>query len=121
MPGPRASALRRDRSVARLHHTCYHLAGKAASGLKEVLAAAGLGALAGGALAGTAVLPGIGTAVGAVIGGIAGLFGAEVGGSVIATATYGIDAPQTLLALRYRSAFVDRREYVGYRHFGDPI
>lgn len=71
-----------------------------------------------GALIGTSVFPVIGTGIGAVIGGAAGLLGAE---SVIATATCGLEAPETQLAQAFRRCFVGPTTYAGYRVWGDKV
>lgn len=44
-----------------------------------------------------------------------------VRGSVIATATYGLDSPETAMAMAYRRKYVGATTYRGYRRFGDPL
>lgn len=84
---------------------------------EKAIIGGGLGGAGAGALAGS-IIPGVGTAIGAVVGGVVGAIG---GASVIATATYGIDSPETQLAQAFRRRFVGQLEYRGYRIFGDPI
>ena len=73
--------------------------------------------IGGGGVGWTISVPGpVGAAA---VGGVVGLITGR--GSVIATACYGTDSPETQLALMYKFKYVGPSVYRGYLRFGSPI